>query len=87
MVYLVAYDLNSPGQNYQKVSVALETLSDRLCHFQKSVWLIRTDRTAQEVGEAIRAATDRNDEYLVIEVAGNYYGVSTKADGIRDVFT
>lgn len=64
-VYVVSYDLNSPGQNYQDLYDALEAVPH--CHPLESFWLIETAQTAVQVRDALLSYMDANDILAVIE--------------------
>ena len=69
MVYLIAYDLNRPGQEYSKLYEAIESLGD-WCHCMESVWLVDTCVTTESIGKKLRSATclDDNDKLLIAEI-------------------
>lgn len=68
--HLVSYDLRQPGRNYPSLHQHLmgyKVLAKPL----ESVWLIKTDRTAEEVRDAAKLLVDTNDRLLVIDVTGD----------------
>ncbi|HEY9676087.1 MAG TPA: hypothetical protein V6D11_31885 [Waterburya sp.] len=64
---LVTYDLNSPGQKYQRVIRAIQSMGQS-CHCMESTWLLRTSMSAQQVANRLRQQLDVNDNLLVIPV-------------------
>ena len=76
MVYMVTYDLCSPGQNYNKVIEAIQKASSGnvWCKVCESSYLIKSNLTSQQVFNKIDPYLDKNDTLLVIEVIQNYYG-------------
>lgn len=80
MTYLITYDLNDPGQNYEDVIQAIKDASTGVwCSYWKSSYIIRSDfQTAQEVFNKIEPFLDKNDRCLVIEVKNNKQGWLTK---------
>lgn len=74
--YLITYDLNKQGQNYEKVIESIKKASDGAwCTYWKSSFLIRSDfQTANEVSAFITPHLDKTDSLLVIEVNRNYQG-------------
>jgi hypothetical protein len=64
-VFVVSYDLNAPGQNYQPLIDALEAVPH--CHPLKSFWLVDVEQTAIEVRDALLSYMDSNDSLAVIE--------------------
>lgn len=67
---LITYDLNSPGQDYDKLIKAIKELGP-WWHYLESTWLVDTRRTPDQIVEYIRKMTDKNDYLLVIDVTGD----------------
>jgi hypothetical protein len=64
---LVTYDLNIPGQKYDKLTQAIESRGN--CYrCLKSTWLLRTRFTVVQVFNYLRQQIDDNDFILVVEV-------------------
>ncbi|MBQ3529563.1 MAG: hypothetical protein IJA47_03615 [Oscillospiraceae bacterium] len=88
MVYIVTYDLNNPGQNYENVIQAIKDASTGVwCTFWKSSFLIKSNyQTAQEVFDRIKPHLDKNDRCLVIECTSNMQGwlSNSEWDYIKD---
>jgi hypothetical protein len=61
---LVTYDLNNPGQKYQRVIQAIKSMGD-WCHCLESTWLLRTSLSAEQVATRLRQQMDGNDKLLV----------------------
>ncbi len=75
-VYLISYDLNKSDKNYEGVIKAIKSAStnDIWCKPLKSVFLIHSHLSANQISENIKAQADVNDEWLVIEVNNNSQG-------------
>lgn len=90
MVYMITYDLNSPGQNYEDVIEAIKDCSynKTYCSYWKSSYMIKSYLTAQQISDKITPLLDGNDRLIVIEVTKNYQGWLTKKqwDYIRQMF-
>ncbi len=67
---LVAYDVNSPGQNYTKLFEYLKGLG-AWWHHLDSTWLVKTVLSPVDVRDGASAFLDANDELLVIDVTGD----------------
>ena len=67
-VYMVSYDLNSPGQKYQNLYDALESYSS-YWHCLDSTWLIKTDDRPTQILDHLASALDKNDTLLVAKVS------------------
>lgn len=79
MVYMITYDLNSQGQQYDKVIQAIKDASTGVwCSYWKSSYLIKSNLTVQQVSDRITPHLDSNDRLLVIEVKQNYQGWLTE---------
>lgn len=80
MVYLISYDLNKTGKNYEGVYQAIKDASTGVwCHPLESTWLIKsTLSSANSVFEKIKPELDSDDRCFVIEVSNNYQGWLTK---------
>jgi len=74
MTYLVSYDLNKPGKDYQGVHQAIKNASDGTwCKPLESVYIIRTNLTTEAVYNRVVPYLDSGDRILVIEVTSNSY--------------
>lgn len=76
MVYMITYDLNKEGQNYDKVIQAIKDASTGVwCTYWKSSYLIKSNYTsANEVSNLITPHLDKNDRLFIVEVKNNYQG-------------
>lgn len=82
MVYMITYDLCSPGQNYEKVIQAIESSSTGVwCTFWKSSYLIKSNLSANDISQKITPHLDQNDRLMIVECkASNYQGWLEKED-------
>lgn len=65
--YVIAYDLRKPGQDFDLMEKKINELPVRL-RIQKSVWIVRTKRTSQEILDLVKPAFDRNDKVFVARI-------------------
>lgn len=72
-VYLVSYDLNKSGQDYDGLYKEIKS-SPSWCHPVDSTWLIYTDESINTLNSRIGRHIDQNDNVLLIEVKANYEG-------------
>lgn len=71
-IYLISYDLIGPNRDYEAVKKhVIETYGTRAKPLE-SVWLVKTDESAGEVRDALKAHVDANDQLLVVQVAGGW---------------
>tara|TARA_R110000782_G_scaffold13730_22_gene40363 strand:+ start:5386 stop:5664 length:279 start_codon:yes stop_codon:yes gene_type:complete len=62
----IAYDLMSPGQNYDAVRDAIKSLG-QWHQFQFSLFYVHTDLTANQAFAQVGAVMDANDRLAVID--------------------
>lgn len=67
--YLVSYDLNAPGKNYDNLIEYLKSESN-WWHHLGSTWVVVTDLTAAQLRNGIAQHTDSNDKVLVMKSSG-----------------
>lgn len=79
--YMITYDLNSEGQNYEKVIQSIKDSSNAWCSYWKSSYLIKSNLTVQQVSDNITQYLDGNDRFIIIEVKDNYQGWLSKNSG------
>lgn len=72
MVYHVAYDLNVPGQHYDKVIAEITRTSNM--KILKSSWLVETDEAPADLRTRIMAVADSNDSLFIAQVTSNNDG-------------
>jgi hypothetical protein len=63
--YFVAYDLISPGQNYDAVTERIKSLG-LYAHVQYSLFYLQSDLATAELHDLIREVMDPNDRLAVI---------------------
>lgn len=82
MVYMITYDLNNQGKNYDDVINAIKEASNGVwCSFWKSSYLIKSNlSTADAVSKKIQPFLDDDDRLLVIEVKNNKQGWLSEED-------
>lgn len=74
MNYLISYDLNSPGQNYEKVCNAITQASTGVwCRPLESVYVIQSNMTAETIYNRISRYLDRNDRLLIMALEGDSF--------------
>jgi hypothetical protein len=69
---LITYDLNSPGQKYEKLHEAIKSIPAAWCHLLDSTWLVAgSTLTPEGVYGAIKPHLDASDRALVLNVTGD----------------
>lgn len=75
MVYLVTYDLNKQGKNYDALYTCLREYSYIRDLDLDSVWFISTTQDASQIDADIRQHMDANDRLFVTRLhKGEYQG-------------
>lgn len=67
--YIIGYDLNKTGQNYNDLIEAIKSLGE-WWHCLDSTWIIKTDQTITQVRDSLSTRMDANDQLLVAELSG-----------------
>lgn len=67
--YMVGYDLNKRGQDYDALIEAIKTY--HWWHCLDSTWIIKTSDTPLQIRDRLQQYVDSNDGLLVIEVNRN----------------
>ena len=77
MLYLITYDLNKPGQEYDKL---YETIKDMgpWWHHLDSTWLVDTDLGTSDIRDRVKAVIDSNDHVLVVKFGSNWASFNSK---------
>lgn len=69
MTYLISYDLNSPGKNYDDLYEAIKNASTGVwCKPLSSVYIIKSDYSTGTIYNRLKSCIDENDCILIIEV-------------------
>lgn len=71
-VFVVSYDLNNPGQNYDDLYKAIRSIGS-WWHYLDSTWLVSTNLTAKNIYDRLSPHLDSNDRILIIEAGKNWH--------------
>ena len=84
MKYLITYDLNSPGQNYEALYKAIKSTGDWI-HALQNTWFVKSQYTASEIRDQLMKVVDSGDEIFVTEISGwASCNMSKAADWLND---
>lgn len=78
-IYLVAYDLNQTGQNYQGLIGRLRQMDH--FHAQKSLWFVNYSGTSSALRDDLGRWIDANDVIFVDQVTGSWASINMPACG------
>jgi hypothetical protein len=79
-VYIVGYDPNNPGKDYDELIEAIKGYGTWWHHLD-STWLIVTDQSTAEIRDYVGQFMDQNDELLVVKLAGAWATRGIKKSG------
>ncbi len=68
--YIVDYDLHRPGQNYPRLSKAIEDHYETHWHMLGSTWIIQTFESAEQIHGNLAPQIDPNDKLFVAGLSG-----------------
>ena len=76
--YLITYDLNSPGQDYNSLYEDIKGLGT-WWHCLDSTWIVKSSLSAKEIRDKLSPSIDGNDAFLVAKMSGEaaWKGFST----------
>lgn len=70
--YIITYDLNIPGQDYDSLISAIKSYD--YIKVLKSAWFIKTGRSASEIYNHLRPLIDDSDRIFISEITLNHGG-------------
>lgn len=62
---MIGYDLVKPGKDYSNLIGAIKTVSQNWWHCLDSTWIIKTEKSAEQVRDFLFNHIDGNDRLLV----------------------
>ena len=80
--YIVTYDLNKPGQNYEELIELIESYSSAV-EIGRSSWVIASSNTPAQIRDYLESALDPNDT-LLVGVPGLSAAWGLSKDGVFD---
>lgn len=67
MIYLITYDLKSPGKDYNALYDTIKS-STSWWHYLDSTWIIQTNQSIDYWSDKIRNVIDQNDLFIIINI-------------------
>lgn len=77
MVFIVSYDLNRPGQNYEGLLEEIRR-SPGWLHPMQSTWLIYTNESAQQLSDRLLKYIDGSDRLILMPASKPVLGWLTQ---------
>lgn len=77
---LISYDLNSPGQNYDKLIEQIKSLGS-WAKVQKSFWYVKSEYSCTQAVDILWAKMDKNDSLIVVDATNrnaSWQGLNTE---------
>lgn len=68
--FMIGYDLNRPGQNYNELFEAIKALG-LWWHCLDSTWIVKSNLTSVQIRDKLAAHIDLNDSLLVAILSGD----------------
>ncbi|MBO1087805.1 CRISPR-associated protein Cas2 [Enterococcus hirae] len=83
--YIVSYDLNNSGKNYEDLISKIKTYS-RWAHVNESVWFLKSDKGCVAIRDELLAQIDNDDSLFVAELTGvaAWHNVICKSQYLKD---
>lgn len=69
---LITYDLNKPGQDYDKLYEKIKALG-AWWHHLDSTWIVTSTLTPSEAFDRLKLALDESDRVLIVNITGDTY--------------
>ena len=70
--FLISAEFHAPSKARDKVSRVLSSLGETY-EPQKSLWIVYSDCTKDEIGKRVRSVMDNQDHLLVTNIGGVYF--------------
>jgi hypothetical protein len=70
--YLISYDLNRPrgADDYPQLIEAIKSVGGKWWHYLDSTWVVKSDKSATGIRDALKPHVDSGDELLVVALTG-----------------
>lgn len=82
---LITYDLHCPDSDYGTLLKAIRALGDA-CHPLKSVWLVASGFSAEDIRLKLEPLLDADDQLLIVEVDDRNWSRVNLSDADADWF-
>lgn len=79
--YLIGYDLNRPGQDYEDLFGAIKNVGATWWHHLDSTWIVKANMSAVEIRDLLKQHIDADDELLIVALTGSRRGRASTTAG------
>ena len=69
MIFLISYDLNVPGKNYNELYKTIKS-AGTWWHYLESTWLIKTEESIATWNKRLIKNLDENDRLFIVDITG-----------------
>lgn len=76
--FLISYDLNDPGQNYEEVLKEIKSYK-LWAKISESSYAVKTNYSAAQIYNLFSSLLDRNDNFYAIHLTRDFSGQGQKA--------
>jgi len=84
-IFVISYDLRKPDyteDDYHDIYAELDVLGAK--HIQDSLWAVKSDKTCEDIFDALRQHMHSKDRLLVVQVNGTFKNING-ITGFKDV--
>lgn len=81
--YVISYDLNRPGQNYNELFEEIKALGT-WWHCLDSTWIVKSNLTAAQVRDRLVKKIDTNDRLIVAALTGEAAWTTSFSEQCQD---
>lgn len=81
MVYIITYDLNKTGQDYDALYKKIISLG-QICHALQNLWLLDTNYNIDTVRDSLRSVIDQNDYVFIAQLFRGSYSAYMSTEAI-----
>lgn len=68
MVYLITYDLKTPGKEYNTLYDEIKSIGENY-HPLESTWFVKSSLSATNLSTKLRSVIDENDSLFVVKIS------------------
>lgn len=74
IIYLITYDLNSPGKNYDQLYSAIKSVGFEWWHPLQNIWFVKSTSGSSYITKTLTSYVDVNDKLFVCKANSDWAG-------------